>query len=198
MPAIGANIIPMAADTPETENKVIMTHTEPSLFTTRPPSTLAKSAFVSLYGWVYEHSPWVAHKLYDRGITEELDNPAALADALAAVVNGAVDEDKLSLLRAHPDLAGKLALADLTPSSQNEQKGAGLDQCTPEELARFTALNDQYKQKFGFPFIFAVKGYDRSDILAAFERRVNNDVETEFNEAINQVHRIAKLRLEAL
>ena len=117
---------------------------------------------------------------------------------MAAVVNGAVDGDKLTLLRAHPDLAGKLAVAELTDSSQNEQTGAGLDQCTPDELARFTQLNDDYKKKFGFPFIFAVKGFHRTDILNAFERRVKNDVETEFNEAINQVHRIAKLRLEAL
>ncbi|WP_430474001.1 2-oxo-4-hydroxy-4-carboxy-5-ureidoimidazoline decarboxylase [Thalassospira lucentensis] len=175
-----------------------MTETTESLFITRPPNTLAESAFVSLYGWVYEHSPWVAHKLYARGITKSLHSPAALADAMAAVVNGAVDDDKLSLLRAHPDLAGKLALADLTASSQDEQKGAGLDQCSPEELARFTELNDLYKQKFGFPFIFAVKGYNRADILEAFERRVKNDPEAEFNEAIHQVHRIAKLRLEAL
>ncbi|MCC9620913.1 2-oxo-4-hydroxy-4-carboxy-5-ureidoimidazoline decarboxylase [Thalassospira sp. MA62] len=175
-----------------------MTETTPSLFETRPPSTLAKSAFVALYGGVYEHSPWIAEQLYDRGIGPDLDQPAALADAMAAIVNGAVDTDKLALLRAHPDLAGKLALADLTTSSQNEQKGAALDQCTPDELARFTELNDLYKDKFGFPFIFAVKGYHRTDILAAFERRVKHDMETEFNEAINQVHRIAKLRLEAL
>ncbi|MAZ31602.1 MAG: OHCU decarboxylase [Thalassospira sp.] len=175
-----------------------MTKPEKSLFETRPPSTLAQSAFVSLYGGVYEHSPWIAKQLYDRGITSALDTPDALADAMAAVVNGAVDDDKLTLLRAHPDLAGKLALAELTHSSQNEQTGAGLDQCTPNELARFTQLNDDYKKKFGFPFIFAVKGFHRTDILNAFERRVKNDVETEFNEAINQVHRIAKLRLEAL
>jgi len=175
-----------------------MTETTPSLFDTRPPNTLAQSAFVSLYGWVYEHSPWVAHKLYERGITKAMNAPDALADAMAAIVNGAVDSDKLSLLRAHPDLAGKLALADLTESSQNEQKGAGLDQCSADELARFTELNDLYKEKFGFPFIFAVKGFGRTDILSAFERRVKNDTEAEFNEAINQVHRIAKLRLEAL
>lgn len=175
-----------------------MTESTKSLFETRPPSTLAKSAFVSLYGGVYEHSPWIAEQLYERGIPHALDNPAALADALAAIVNGAVDADKLALLRAHPDLAGKLALAELTTSSQNEQTGAGLDQCTADELARFTELNDLYKEKFGFPFIFAVKGFHRSDILAAFERRVKNDTEAEFNEAINQVHRIAKLRLEAL
>jgi OHCU decarboxylase len=175
-----------------------MTETTQSLFETRPPSTLAESAFVSLYGWVYEHSPWVAHRLYERGVTDALDTPDALADAMAAIVNGAVEDDKLALLRAHPDLAGKLALADLTTSSQNEQKGAGLDQCSADELARFTELNDLYKQKFGFPFIFAVKGFHRTDILAAFERRVKNDIEAEFNEAINQVHRIAKLRLEAL
>ncbi|WP_339860829.1 2-oxo-4-hydroxy-4-carboxy-5-ureidoimidazoline decarboxylase [Thalassospira alkalitolerans] len=175
-----------------------MTEPVKSLFETRPPSTLAQSAFISMYGGVYEHSPWIAKQLYDRGITPALDNPAALADAMAAVVNGAVDDDKRTLLRAHPDLAGKLALADLTQSSQSEQTGAGLDQCTENELARFTELNDIYKKKFGFPFIFAVKGFHRTDILNAFERRVKNDVETEFNEAINQVHRIARLRLDAL
>lgn len=175
-----------------------MTEPVKSLFETRPPSTLAQSAFISMYGGVYEHSPWIAKQLYDRGITPALDNPAALADAMAAVVNGAVDDDKRTLLRAHPDLAGKLALADLTQSSQSEQTGAGLDQCTADELARFTELNDIYKKKFGFPFIFAVKGFHRTDILNAFERRVKNDVETEFNEAINQVHRIARLRLDAL
>ncbi|WP_417810555.1 2-oxo-4-hydroxy-4-carboxy-5-ureidoimidazoline decarboxylase [Thalassospira alkalitolerans] len=175
-----------------------MTEPVKSLFETRPPSTLAQSAFISMYGGVYEHSPWIAKQLYDRNVTPALDNPAALADAMAAVVNGAVDDDKRTLLRAHPDLAGKLALADLTQSSQNEQTGAGLDQCTADELARFTELNDIYKKKFGFPFIFAVKGFHRTDILNAFERRVKNDVETEFNEAINQVHRIARLRLDAL
>ena len=100
----------------------VMTKPEKSLFETRPPSTLAQSAFVSLYGGGYEHSPWIAKQLYDRGITSALDAPDALADAMAAVVNGAVGDDKLTLLRAHPDLAGKLVLAELTHSSQNEQR----------------------------------------------------------------------------
>lgn len=169
-----------------------------SLFTTNPPSTLATKSFVNLYGGVYEHSPWIAERLAEGGISPALDDPKTLASAMQVVVERATREEKLSLLRAHPDLAGKLALADLTTSSRNEQQGAGLNQCSKDELVRFSELNDSYKNKFGFPFIFAVKGYHRRDILTAFERRVNNDTETEFNEALQQVHRIALLRLQAL
>lgn len=171
---------------------------QPSLFETQPPSTLAAKSFVNLYGGVYEHSPWIAERLADEGISAALDTPENLAGAMAIIVERATRDEKLSLLCAHPDLAGKLALVDLTTASQSEQSGAGLDQCTPDELARFTALNDAYKAKFGFPFIFAVKGFDRKDILAAFERRVNNDIDTEFTEALTQVNRIALLRLSAL
>ncbi|MDP2698948.1 2-oxo-4-hydroxy-4-carboxy-5-ureidoimidazoline decarboxylase [Thalassospira sp.] len=169
-----------------------------SLFATNPPSTLARKAFVNLYGGVYEHSPWIAERLYDEGIPDILDTPETLAAAMALIVDRAVKPEQLALLRAHPDLAGKLKLADLTASSRAEQTGAQLDQCTPDELASFTELNDLYKAKFGFPFIFAVKGYHRRDILAAFEKRVKNDPDTEFAQALAQVHRIALLRLQGL
>ncbi|PKR49699.1 2-oxo-4-hydroxy-4-carboxy-5-ureidoimidazoline decarboxylase [Thalassospira marina] len=168
------------------------------LFVTNPPSTLAARSFVNLYGGVYEHSPWIAERLAEGGISPALDDPETLAAAMQVIVERATRDEKLALLRAHPDLAGKLALADLTASSRNEQQGAGLDQCSADELVRFSELNDAYKGKFGFPFIFAVKGYHRTDILAAFERRVKNDMDTEFNEALQQVHRIALLRLQAL
>ena len=102
-------------------------------------------------------------------------------------------------LRAHPELAGKLAVAGgLTVESTAEQAGAGLDRCSPEEFARFTELNDQYGAKFGHPFIIAVRGLDRAAILAAFETRVNNDPSTEFATALAEVHKIARLRLELL
>ena len=106
---------------------------------------------------------------------------------------------QLALLRAHPDLAGRLAMAGgLTVHSASEQARAGLDQCTPEEFARFTALNDAYKMKFGFPFIMAVKGKSRGEILAAFEARSTNDAVSEFRAALDEVHKIALFRLREL
>jgi OHCU decarboxylase len=108
-------------------------------------------------------------------------------------------EQQRSLILAHPDLAGKLAAARmLTPESAAEQASAGLDQLTPDEKARFTTLNDAYKARFGFPFIIAVKGRGKPEILAAFEARLANDADTEFATALEQVERIALLRLEAL
>ena len=121
-----------------------------------------------------------------------------MAEQMRSVVNAASDKLKLDLLRAHPDLAGRLSLAELTESSRSEQTGAGLDRCTPEELSEFQALNTAYIEKFGFPFIFAVKGYHRTDILEAFRVRVTHSREEEFKTAIEQVHRIAKLRLETI
>jgi len=117
----------------------------------------------------------------------------------SAVVETAGDQRQLDLLRAHPDLAGKLALdGGLTKESTSEQAGAGLDQCTPDEFARFKSLNDVYTAKFGFPFILAVAGYGRHEILEIFERRVGNDVAIEMREALDQVHRIALFRLIGL
>ena len=105
----------------------------------------------------------------------------------------------MELVRAHPDLAGKAALAGaLTADSTAEQAGAGLDRCSPEELAEFHALNTAYKEKFGFPFIVAVKGLTRHDILEQFRRRLENDAATELATAFEQIHKIARLRLEAL
>ena len=106
---------------------------------------------------------------------------------------------RLALIRAHPELAGKAAIrGELTADSTMEQSGAGLSQCTAEELARLTALNAAYNAKFGFPFILAVKGYDRAGILHEFERRIQRDVDTEFDEALEQIARITRFRLDAL
>ena len=160
------------------------------------PITLSHSAFVAQFGGIYEHSDWVAEAVYP------VVSPGIDLDAFATVMQQAVDQAdpavQLALLRAHPDLAGKLALASLTTHSQAEQKGAGLDACTEAELAEFQALNTRYLETFGFPFIFAVRGFHRTDILAAFRTRVLNERETEFQTALAQVHRIARLRLEAL
>ena len=152
--------------------------------------------FIAIFGSVYEHSPWVAEVVYP-SLTPGSD-AAAMAEQMRSVVNAASDKLKLDLLRAHPYLAGRLSLAELTESSRSEQTGAGLDRCTPEELSEFQALNTAYIEKFGFPFIFAVKGYHRTDILEAFRVRVTHSREAELKTAIEQIHRIAKLRLETI
>ncbi len=163
-----------------------------------PTSTLGRDAFVGRYGGIYEHSPWIAEAVWDAGLTDACDTPSGLAAAMAAVLEAANDDAKLTLIRAHPDLAGKAALrGDLTEESTNEQAGAGLDLCSAEEFERFQRLNSTYTEKFGFPFIIAVKGLDRHMILDAFEQRIANDPKTEFVTALEQINKIARLRLEA-
>ena len=164
-----------------------------------PSSSGDRAAFVARYGGVYEHSPWVAEEAYDAGIPFAEHTPEGLARRFATIVAAAGRARQMALIRAHPDLAGRLAVdGGLTDSSRSEQAGAGLDRCTPAELARFQALNDAYKAKFGFPFILAVAGRSRADILAAFEARIANDPETEFSTALREIDRIALLRLKAL
>ena len=166
-------------------------------FSRMAPSALDRPGFISRYGGVYERSPWVAEAVWDAGGAP--DEAEALADAMAAVVEATGPEAQLRLLRAHPDLAGKLAVGEeMTSESESEQAAAGLDHCLPEEFAEFQRLNAAYKARFGFPFIMAVKGHDRAAILAAFRRRIGNDREAEFREALAQVHRIARMRLLAL
>ncbi len=158
---------------------------------------MERAEFVGRYGGIYEHSPWVAEAVARRAA--ELTTPDGIADAMAEVVDDAPREKKLALIRAHPDLAGKAQIAgELTADSTAEQASAGLDRCTPDEYARFKELNDRYREKFGFPFVMAVRGSSRQDILAAFERRLKNDPPTEFETAINEIHKIARLRIEAL
>jgi 2-oxo-4-hydroxy-4-carboxy-5-ureidoimidazoline decarboxylase len=164
-----------------------------------PPSTLPRAAFVAWFGGVYEHSPWVAEAVHDAGLGPADGTAEGLAAKMAAVVEAAGRDKQLALLRAHPELAGKLGLrGELTADSRSEQASARLDQCSPEEFRRFTELNAQYGTKFGFPFIIAVRGLQRVDILAAFEQRIGNSPETEFRTALDQVHKIARLRLVAL
>ncbi len=162
----------------------------------RPPGQLNRDEFLAVYGGVYEHSPWIAEAVFDAGLTRQHDAVDGLHRALAAVVDAAPRERRLALLRAHPDLAGRLAMrGDLTAASTAEQASAGLDKCTPEEFARFGRLNEAYREKFGFPFVMAVRGRSRAEILAAFERRLANDAGTELATAIEEVHKIALLRL---
>jgi len=160
------------------------------------PKQLNETQFIEAFGSIYEHSPWVAEAVYT-SMTPGID-VRVMAEAMQSVVDEASDVLKLELLCAHPDLAGRLSLAELTESSRSEQTGAGLDRCTPAELAEFQELNNAYLEKFRFPFIFAVKGFHRTEILEAFRGRVHHSREEEFKTAIEQVHRIARLRLETI
>lgn len=155
-----------------------------------------RATFMDALGGIYEHSPWVAERAWAGA---PFADEQALAVAMEQAMRAASHEEQLALIRAHPDLAGKLALAGgLTAESTSEQASAGLDQCSAEELAEFTALNARYKDRFGFPFIMAVKGWRRAEILDAFRRRVENPRDAEFGEALDQIARIARLRLQAL
>ena len=155
--------------------------------------------FLDMFGGVYEHSSWIAENVYADGLTGDHDTIAGLHSALQDVVDGSDRDKQLELLRAHPDLAGKLAVAgELTSESTAEQASAQLDQCSSEEFEEFQSLNDRYKESFGFPYILAVRGRNRQEILQNFRSRVGNKPDTEFAEALKQVHRIALLRIEAL
>lgn len=168
-------------------------------FKTLTPSSLDREAFIAAFADIYEHSPWVAQRAFDHGHVSELDDVETLHKRMSEVLLGASHAEQLALINAHPDLAGKAAVqGELTASSTAEQAGAGIHQCTPEEFARFTALNDAYKVRFQFPFIMAVRGSDRHQILAAFETRLHNDPDTEFQQALVQINRIALLRLSQL
>ena len=166
-------------------------------FRVAPPSACDRAGFLARYGGVYEHSPWIAAAVWDA--RRAVDDVDGLALAMAAAVEAAAPEAQRALLCAHPDLAGRLAVAgDLTTESSAEQASAGLDRCTPEDFAEFQRLNAAYAARFGFPFILAVRGLSRAEILEVFARRVGDTPEAEFREALDQVHRIARLRLEAL
>jgi len=160
------------------------------------PSQMSRNAFVEHFKDLYEHSPWVAEGVFDGGISKGLDQSAELLAAFQTVMLGAHKEQQLALICAHPDLAGKAAIrGELTAASTSEQVGAGISECTEAEFSRFTQLNEAYKTKFGFPFIKAVKGSDRHQILAAFEHRIDNDAEAEFAQALTEINKIASFRM---
>lgn len=149
---------------------------------------MTRDAFIEKYASIYEHSPWVAEAAFGAA-----DIQAAMRD----VVDGAGRDAQLQLIRNHPDLACAPA-TKLTEASVSEQKGAGLNECSVEEYAEFQQLNADYKAKFGFPFIVAVKGLTRMDILVQFRARLQNDTDVEFATALAQIHKIAGFRLSAI
>lgn len=152
-----------------------------------------RTVFVAALGDIFEHSPWVAEAVYELRPFSRID---ALHAAMTSAVEAAPMEQQLALIRAHPQLAGKAAIrGELTDASTREQRGAGLDQCTPEEFARLHALNAAYEEKFGFPFIIAVRGHTRGSIIDAMEQRLVNDPQREHTEALRQIASIARFRL---
>lgn len=158
-----------------------------------------RETFVKTFGGVFEHSSWIAERAFDSELGPAHNTATGVHNALARQFRLASEDERLGVLCAHPDLADKLAAAKrLTAESTAEQASAGLDALTDAERARFTELNDAYQSKFGFPFIIAVKGLDKVQILAAFEQRITNERDTEFATACAQVERIASLRLKDL
>ncbi|MBB3256597.1 2-oxo-4-hydroxy-4-carboxy-5-ureidoimidazoline decarboxylase [Paraburkholderia bannensis] len=165
-------------------------------YTLEQLNTASTDAFVAALSGIFEHSPWVAEAAAQQ-------RPYASIDALHATMSGVVERSgetqKLALINAHPELAGKAAVrGELTVESTREQSGAGLNQCTQEEFDKLQALNRAYREKFGFPFILAVRGYDRHGIIANFESRVNNNRADELRASLDQIYRIARFRLEEL
>ncbi|MCB1599338.1 MAG: 2-oxo-4-hydroxy-4-carboxy-5-ureidoimidazoline decarboxylase [Xanthomonadales bacterium] len=157
---------------------------------------LSQEQFTAILGGIFEHSPWIAAASWSQGPFSDVD---ALHAAMCRVLADADDEAKLRLIRAHPELAGRAAIrGELTEASSREQSGAGLDQCSAEEFAELTRLNRAYNERFGFPFILAVRGHTRSSIIANMAERLGNSRETEIATALAQIERIALLRLRDL
>jgi len=154
---------------------------------------LDQAGFTQALGFVFVLSPWVVTRAH---AARPFASREALHAAMMAVLDGAPETDRLALIRAHPELAGKAAIAKtLTAESQGEQASAGLDRLTPEEFARFHELNAAYGANFGFPFIICVRLNDKSSILSAMTRRLAHDPQSEVGEAIAQIGLISRLRL---
>ena len=145
---------------------------------------------------IFEHSPWVAERTW---LHRPFTDNKSLHRAMCSVVASADHAEQLALIRAHPQLAGKAAIrGELTSASMDEQSVAGLDQCSAAEFAQITSLNASYMDKFGFPFILAVRGESRSSIIQSLEKRVGNSMDAEFREALQQIEKIALFRLQGL
>lgn len=152
---------------------------------------LPQDDFTTALVGIFEHSDWVAHRTW---IHRPFRDPSELHAALCRTMHEATEEEKLTLIRAHPDLGDRLAT--LTPESASEQAAAGLNQLTAAEQARFHSLNAAYKARFGFPFILCARLNDAASMLSAFENRLPHDRDTEIATALAEIEKIARLRLE--
>jgi len=169
---------------------------KPMQYSLEQLNSMPRDAFETALSGIFEHSPWVARQAADA-------RPFASVEALYATMRDIVEQAgmdrQLALINAHPELAGKAAVrGELTAESTREQSGAGLAQCSREEFDRLQRLNAAYREKFGFPFILAVRGYDRAGIIANFEARVNHSREDELRASLEQIYRIARFRLDDL
>nr|WP_322996417.1 2-oxo-4-hydroxy-4-carboxy-5-ureidoimidazoline decarboxylase [Castellaniella sp.] len=170
-------------------------HSMTSAMTLNELSSLSQSDFSRTLGDIFEHSPWIPERAWAARPFADVD---ALHQAMVQVVQQASLDEQLALITAHPELAGKEAAAGtLTQASTGEQRGAGLDQCSADELERLRSLNARYQQGFGFPFVIAVKGRNRYQIMDAIEDRLQNDRDTELATCLDQIAQIARFRLDA-
>ena len=160
------------------------------------PGDLDRAEFLEAFGHVFEHSPWIAENVWEGGLDTRHETAAGLHEAMCNEIRRASHEEKLELLRAHPDLACAVSSASLSDHSRGEQRRSGLDQCSTEEFAEFQKLNGAYKKKFGFPFILAIKGFHRQKILEIFRTRMQHSEEEEFQTALAQVMKIGLFRLQ--
>ena len=155
---------------------------------------LSKSEFIKLFANIFENARWIAEELCNQKPFDSFDE---LSSKMLNIFENTTKENQLKILNAHPDLANKTKISSLTPDSLKEQTDAGLDQCSEEEFNQFKQLNNSYK-KFGFPFILAVKGKTKIEILNNLKKRISSSSKVEFSEAVKQVKKIASLRLNEL
>ena len=156
---------------------------------------LSQSEFVKVFANIFENASWIAKDVYNEKPFKDF---ADLSQKMLSIFSTSTKENQLKILKAHPDLADKTKIGSLTPDSKKEQSNAGLDQCSEEEFNEFKNLNNEYKKKFGFPFIYAVKGKEKKEILSNFRQRSLNNIDVEFTEAKKQVKKIASLRLNEI
>ena len=153
---------------------------------------LSKTEFISIFGNIFEKTEWIAERCYESKPYNNLDE---LVSKMMKIFENIEKERHLEILNSHPDLAVE---KKLTEDSKNEQKNASLNQCTDEEFIEFKKLNEEYKKKFAFPFIIAVKGKNKEEILNSFRQRITNNINLEFEEAKKQVKKIANFRLSEI
>ena len=169
---------------------------KPMQYSLEQLNTMPPDAFEAALSGIFEHSPWVAEEAATARPFASVD---ALYEAMREIVANSGEVRQLALINAHPELAGKAAVrGELTAESTREQSGAGLATCTQEEFDKLHRLNAAYRAKFGFPFILAVRGYDRAGIIANFEARVNNTRDEELRTSLEQIYRIARFRIDDL
>ena len=158
-------------------------------------NNLSQSKFIEIFANIFEKTKWIAERLYNQ---KPFNSFKDLCSKILEIFKTTSKENQLKIIRAHPDLADKTKIGSLTTNSRTEQSGAGLDQCSEKEFNEFKNLNNEYKKKFGFPFILAVGNKNKEEILNEFKKRILNSVDDEFNEAISQVSKIANLRLNEM